>query len=152
MKLVPLNGANLSHFEKRCAAVSESSNRKWGQMSVTQMLNHLRLLVELSLEERQLPDVSNWLSRTKFFQWAIIEIMPWPKGKIKAPLTLNDPTLKPFAEEKQLFELSMKRFAEAVDSKPGRITRSPMVGPISLEKWSRLHGKHLDHHLNQFGV
>ena len=152
MNLVPLDPIGLTAYKSRFAKIAENSPRQFGKMTATEMLNHVRLLVEVSLEERQLPDFSTWFTRTALFHWVLIEMLPWPKGKIKVPVDLLDPTLKSFDEERQLLVSTLERFAAAVGAQPSRITRSPMVGNITLQKWSRLHGRHLEHHLQQFGA
>jgi hypothetical protein len=152
MKLVPLDPAGLAIYKSRFAKIAENTPRQFGKMTAGEMINHVRLLVEVSLEERELPDFSNWLSRTALFRWVLIEILPWPKGKVKAPVDLLDPTLKSFDEEHRLLDGALERFAAAVHAQPLRITRSPMVGTITLRMWSRIHGRHLEHHLQQFGA
>lgn len=120
-------------------------------MSVQEMLNHVRLLMETSLGERTLRDVSNPLSRLGIVQNLML-LMPWPKGKIKAPIKLLDDEVGSFAEERAKLVAVIQRFAAAVAQEPGRLVASPLMGPVTLAFWSRLHGKHVDHHLRQFGV
>jgi len=150
MPVLSLDVSNLTHFRQRIARLSDDSQRRWGSMDVAQMLNHVRTLILVSLEERTLPNVSNWFSRTALARWMVLA-MPWPGGKIKAPIDIRDGEIASFEEERQMLEDAVVRFAERATAHPQQITISPLVGPIPLCFWAKLHGKHLDHHLRQFG-
>lgn len=152
MALVPLTKQTLAQYSGRFAKLAENSTRLWGTMTAVQMLNHVRLLLELPLGERTLKDISNWFTRTRLAHWLLIDVMPWPKGRLKPPMKLIDDNLGTFEEERSKLLEVMQRFADLVETDPQRIVRSPFLGPITLKFWSRLQGKHLDHHLRQFGA
>ena len=119
-------------------------------MSLAQMLAHLRIVFEISLEERDVKDESRaWLMP---ILWVVMFRVwtNWPKGRIKAsPQFLDDSADDIEAERTQLIAL-MRRFVEAAETDPRRIVLEPMLGRISLEKWRRVHGLHTDYHLRQF--
>lgn len=135
----------------RFQALSDSAPRRWGSMTAHQMLNHVRHLLEVALGERTMADFSNAITRNPVVRWLAIEL-PWPKGRINPPVKMLDDRLLPFAEERNLLIEAMGRFADSHARDPGRIVASPILGPITLDSWSRLQGKHLDYHLRQFGA
>ena len=47
---------------------------------------------------------------------------------------------------------AMEQFVDALDGEPDRIAVHPAFGDLTLRKWAKLHGKHFDHHLRQFGA
>jgi hypothetical protein len=148
---IDLNSDTLASFESRVAALDPAAERRWGTMSVAQMLAHLRITFEVSLEEREVRDESRaWLLPVIWL--LLFEIWTdWPKGKIKASRQfLNDDADNAEVERMQLIE-AMRRFVERSENDPGRIVLEPMLGRISLKKWQRVHGIHADYHLRQFG-
>lgn len=119
-------------------------------MNALQTLNHLRQLLEVSLRTRTMPDFSNWFTRTPVARWLVLNL-PWPKGKIKAPISMIDEHLESFETERAQLLGAMQAFVEAHTANPAQIVRSPFLGSIQLAAWAKLQGKHLDHHLRQFG-
>ncbi len=152
MARIDLDSGTLAEFERRVNAVRSTNERLWGKMTLAQMFAHLRIIFEISLEERAVKDESRaWLMP---IVWILLFQIwtDWPKGKIKAsPQFLDDSAGDIEAERFQLIE-SMRRFVKRSESDPGRIVLEPMLGRVSLKKWRRVHGVHTDYHLRQFGA
>lgn len=152
MPRIDLNRDTLPQFADRVRALVSTDSRQWGTMSLAQMLAHLRIVLEISLEERETVDESRaWLMPIIWllmFEW----ITNWPKGKVKASAQfLNDDANDVESERAQVLDL-LARFVERAESEPGRVVLEPMLGRISLAKWQRVHGLHTDYHLRQFNV
>ncbi len=152
MARIDLDSATLPEFGRRVTAISSTEQRQWGTMSLAQMFAHLRIVFEISIEERETKDESRaWLMP---ILWILLFCIwtNWPKGKIKAsPQFLDDSAENIEVERSRLIE-SMCRFVERSESDPQRVVLEPMLGRISLKKWQRLHGVHSDHHLRQFSA
>jgi len=151
MRTIPLDAEHLGYFEERIDRLTPHSKRRWGKLSVEGMLAHLRTSIELSLKERPSLSASNALSRTRLFQWLVMEVMPWPKG-IKAPDAMTPPPDGNLAAEAAALKAAMHRFVQAAQRDPERVTESAGFGPLSFRRWARLHGRHTRHHLEQFGI
>ena len=152
MPKIDLNRETLPDFERRVKALESTESRQWGTMSLAQMLAHLRIVLEISIEERQTIDESRaWLMPIIWllmFEW----ITNWPKGRIKASAQfLNDNAEDVESERAQVLDL-LRRFVERSESEPERLVLEPMLGRISLKKWQRVHGLHTDYHLRQFNA
>lgn len=150
MPKINLNSETLPGFAERIRALESTESRQWGTMSLAQMLAHLRITLEISLEERETTDESRaWLMPVIWFlmfEW----ITNWPKGKIKASAQfLDDDAEDVESERAQVLDL-LGRFVERSESEPDRVVLEPMLGRISLAKWQRVHGLHTDYHLRQF--
>jgi len=149
---IDLDSVTLAEFERRVNAIASTTERQWGKMTLAQMFAHLRIVFEISLEEREVKDESRaWLMP---LLWILMFQIwtDWPKGKIKAsPQFLDDSAEDIEVERAQLIE-SMRRFVNRSESDPERIVLEPMLGRISLKKWRRVHGVHTDYHLRQFGA
>ena len=150
MARIDLDSVTLPEFERRVNAIGSTEQRQWGTMSLAQMFAHLRIVFEISLEEREANDESR-ASLMPILWILLFRIWTnWPKGRIKAsPQFLDDSAEDIEAERSQLIE-SMRRFVERSVSEPERIVLEPMLGRVSLKKWRRVHGVHSDYHLRQF--
>ena len=152
MARIELDCATLPEFERRVKALGPTAPRQWGTMSVARMFAHLRIVLEISLEERETRDESRaWLMP---ILWVLLFRLwtNWPKGKIKAsPQFLDESAEDVEAERAKVIE-AMRRFVERSERDPGRIVLEPMLGRISLKKWQRVHGVHTDYHLRQFNA
>jgi hypothetical protein len=116
-------------------------------MSIGQMLWHVNEAMEAALGRVTLHPVKSPLPRP-LMKFIVINI-PWMRGA---------PTLPNWvAREEHDFGLERTRCARLIDEIAARgldaeWPPSPMFGPMSGRDVTRLHAKHLDHHLTQFGV
>jgi hypothetical protein len=136
-----------SSIRSRVQSLTPRSTRKWGKMSVDQMLWHCNQVLATSLgdvvvELRRPPFPVPVL---KFFLFNL----PWPKGAPTAP-EYQAVDVRVFEEEQQRCLDLIDRFAAQ------RIDRDnwprAVFGPLTGLEWSRLHARHLDHHLKQFSA
>lgn len=136
-----------AEVEKRLAALRSDSPRKWGTMSVDQMLWHVNRTLQLHLGEITAPRLRVPLPRS-VMKFLVLNI-PWPKGA---------PTLAALvAKEQHDFALERQRCLELLDRFARRRLdeewpENPIFGKVSGNDLSRLQAKHLDHHFRQFGV
>ncbi len=134
-------------IERRLRQLRPESPRKWGRMSVGQMLWHVNEAMEAALGLVQLPPAKSPLPRP-LMKFIVIN-MPWPRGAPTLPQWVADRD-RDFASERDrclrlIDELAAKRLG---DEWP----HSPVLGHMSGNDVTRLHAKHLEHHLKQFGV
>jgi len=152
MAKLDLNAATAQVFEDRLTKIEDSAQRQWGTMPPEKLLRHLTFMFELSLNERQakgvfipMPRFLVWLL---FFEW----FTDWPKGKIQAPPQFFPDPEGDVAAERVACIAGLHRFIERLQSEPDQRGFSPLLGNITLHKWARVHGVHMDHHLRQYGV
>ena len=133
---------------RRLNALRPDTNGRWGKMSVAQMLWHVNEAMEGALGRVVTEPVRVLLPRSmlKFF----VLNAPWGKGA---------PTLKRWIPRSNSYDFASerdrcRRLVEELASKPLGDTwaDSPNLGRMSGSEVSRLHAKHLNHHLTQFGV
>ena len=112
MPKIDLNRDTLPDFERRISALTSTQSRQWGTMSLAQMLAHLRIVLEISLEERETTDESRaWLMPIIWllmFEW----ITNWPKGKVKASTQFLDDTAEDVESERAQVLKLLGRFVE----------------------------------------
>ncbi len=121
-------------------------------MNVARMFAHLRITFEISLEERAAKDES-WPLLLPVLWVLLFEVWTdWPKGKIKASPQFLDDDAEDVEQERSLLLEAMRRFTARAEREPERPVLEPMLGRVSLKKWRRIHGVHVDYHLRQFGA
>jgi hypothetical protein len=133
--------------KRRLDALTPTSPRRWGKMSVDQMLWHMATAMELTMGRTTLdwtpPPIPGPIIR--FFALE----MPWWKGMPTAPSFVARAQYD-FAEQKarclRLLDESVA-MAEA-----GTLPRHPAFKTDSPDWLMALQGKHFAHHLTQFGV
>ena len=141
-----------NQIKNRLGKLEPQSERRWGKMTVPQMLAHCSLSM----------------------QWAVGEVVPEKgalpirlMGRLVKPMVLrndqplgkNSPTAKSLivADERDL-DQERERLSALIDKfvagGPAGCTTNPhsFFGKMTAEEWSILAYKHIDHHLRQFGV
>jgi uncharacterized protein DUF1569 len=135
-------------IQQRLRELRPDAQRRWGKMTVAQMLKHVNVVMESALGKISVPPEKPPLPRP-IMKFIVINI-PWPKGA---------PTIKPFVvtEENCDFEAERVRCLRLIDELASKNLESewppsPMLGQMSGRDVTRLHAKHLNHHLTQFGA
>ena len=134
-------------IETRLNALRPDSPRQWGAMTVDQMLWHVNQFLEASLGEGTLAAQKSPIPPAvlRFF----LLYMPWPK---------SSPTNKAaVAKVEHDFDAERARCRALIDRFVGRPLDGewpvdPTFGAGGGTFASRLHAKHLDHHLRQFSA
>lgn len=137
----------LASIRSRLGQLRADSRPVWGRMTPDQMLWHMNQALGTSLGRMSPPRNRALLPRPvlRFF----VLNFPWPR---------NSPTNKDWvARERHDFNAELARcqalvsdfVARPVDE---RSAVHPLFGQMSGRQQSRLHAKHFDHHLKQFGL
>jgi hypothetical protein len=133
---------------RRLRTLRADAGRRWGKMSVAQMLWHVNEAMEGALGRIQTDPMKVPLPRplVKF----LVLNAPWGKGA---------PTLKRWVPQHDSYDFAAERerccrLIDEIAAKPlsDAWADSPTLGRMSGLDVSRLHAKHLNHHLTQFGA
>jgi hypothetical protein len=132
---------------RRLKTLRPDSERKWGKMSVAQMLWHLNESMACAVGEIKRSPAKAMLPKSimKFF----VLNMPWMKGAPTVPEWVAKDEHDFAAERDRCIRLIEVMTARKID---GEWSDDPLLGRLSGDEVSRLHAKHLNHHLTQFGV
>ena len=133
----------------RLECLRADSPRKWGVMSIEQMLAHcqqpLRVAVgDLALKRSLIGFLFGRMAKKK-----LLSPEPWKRSLPTAPeFKIASP--RDFNTEKAALRGLIERVGLAG---PAGLTKSPhpFFGPLSSEEWQALQWRHLDHHFTQFG-
>ncbi|HEY1871027.1 MAG TPA: DUF1569 domain-containing protein [Chitinophagaceae bacterium] len=132
----------------RINKLSPDSKPQWGKMNVSQMLAHLQMPIGSALGVYSLP-------RTLFGR--IVGPLVKPMMYSEKPFKRNSPTdlsfimtcyEKDFAKERQGTINMINNFKE--ENIKNEV--HPFFGKMTKEQWSKAMYKHIEHHLQQFGV
>lgn len=152
MSWVPLEKDTMIDFIRRIEKIELGNAPLWGKMNTAEMFRHVRRMIEISLDEYKIVDKSNVISRL-ILRPLVFGFLPWSKGMPNGAPEDYHPKPSGNAEfEKEVLVKAMYRFIDELEVKPDIIRISEGFGPVSLTYWSKMHGKHIDHHLKQFGV
>lgn len=132
---------------QRVKALSPDARGRWGKMTVDQMLWHVNQAMAADLGEARLSDKRPPLPR-KLIKFVVLNL-PWSKGAPTNPALVTQAAYD--------FDAERARCLRLIDAVANRTIEGvwvdhPTFGPMLGEEVSRLHAKHLDHHLRQFGA
>ena len=139
-----------AEITNRLNLLSPESKALWGKMNVSQMLAHSKEAFKVPLSDKKMPRMFIGLLMGWIFKKKLYNDEPWKKNLPTAPnFIIKD--MRDFETEKAgLFEL-VDKFYNAGPDNVGKFPH-PMFGNFTSEQWGQSMYKHLDHHLQQFGV
>jgi hypothetical protein len=140
-----------AEMNNRVHQLTHQSVALWGKMSTEQMLSHVQVPMKLALGDiRMRRHIFGYIFGPKAKQQLLKEI-PFAKNLPTDPRFKRKGNDHNFLVEKNRVMDLLDRF---VDIDPAAIGRypHPFFGTMTQEEWGVLLWKHLDHHLQQFGV
>ena len=135
----------ISRIEK----LQPTSQAQWGRMNVSQMLAHCSGPLETYFKEKKVKRDLMGLLFGKIAFKQLISNKPWRRGLPTAKeFKITD--LRDFEEEKGKLLSNVKRFSN--EGYTITFFIHPFFGKLSSQEYALFNYKHLDHHLQQFGV
>lgn len=136
---------------KRIDQLSPITQRRWGKMNVSQMLAHCSIPYAQALgENTQAPPLIMKIIMRLFMRGLLTNEVPYKKNSPTAPAFIIVDQRDFEKEKAQLKNYISKVFELGTTHFEGKSQIT--LGPLSSVEWSNLLYKHLDHHLQQFGV
>jgi hypothetical protein len=135
----------------RIERLTPTTTALWGRMTAPAMLAHLNVSYEMVYESKHpRPNALMRLVLRWFVKEGVVGPKPYAKNLPTAP-AFRIAGERDFAAEKARLIGYLRRVQQE-----GRATfegrESLSFGPLTAAEWNVLFGKHLDHHLGQFGV
>jgi hypothetical protein len=124
------------------------SAARWGKMNCRQMLAHVVDGMKMALGEISCQPKQSFLRRSPFKQ-IVIRWLPFPKNAPTAPELLSRKPEEIADEIEKIREL-IGQFAKRNPNEDW--AEHPLFGKLSAKDWGVLAYRHIDHHLEQFGV
>ena len=133
----------------RIRSLTPDNERRWGKMDCPTMVGHCADGLKMVLGER---DVGKPRGPYRFapLRYLLIHVVPWPKGKAKAPM---EPRQRSVEELEERRDALLGLVARAAETPPGEFADThPLFGRMKHRDWGVLVYRHLDHHLTQFSA
>ncbi|MEM7039959.1 MAG: DUF1569 domain-containing protein [Bacteroidota bacterium] len=148
-----LKNADYEKVLARIEALSPENERKWGKMTVYQMLAHVADQLRGALFMKSVEEKSNFFSRN-LLKRLVLAGMEAPKGKVTtapefaAEFSGTPPT--EFQKDRETLKQLLSDFrAKQADFE---WQNHPSFGRLTKNQWGKLVYSHLNHHLKQFGI
>ena len=135
---------------QRLAALTPASTRRWGQLSASGMLCHLRESTRMALGELPVKPKGKKVFQVFPVKHLLLYVVPFPKGAPTAPELLQGVPGNDFETDKARLSELLTRVG--LGSYEGLGPVHPLFGALSWQEWGAAMYKHTDHHLRQFGV
>lgn len=136
----------------RINKLTPETQRKWGKMSVDQVLAHMNVAYSLAFEpeKHKKPSFIAKFFLTKFVKPKIVAEGNYKQNLPTSPVFII-PDHKNFEEEKKKLIGNIQKVQQlGASAFDGKINLS--FGKMSAQEWNNMFAKHLNHHLDQFGV
>ncbi len=136
---------------QRINALKTDTQPKWGKMSADQMLAHCNVTYELVYDPKtpKAKGFKKWMLKT-FVKNIVVSEKPYKKNSRTAPEFLISDSKNFEAEKDRLIDYIKQTQTLGAEHFEGKESHS--FGELPAKDWNNMFYKHLDHHLNQFGV
>lgn len=139
-------------YINRINNLTPETQRKWGKMSVDQVLAHLNVAYDLTFTPEKFPKPS-FIAKfllSRFVKPKITNEIPYKQSLPTSPVFIIADE-RNFEEEKAKLIGNIQRVQqlgrEAFEGK-----ENINFGKMTAQCWNNMFAKHLNHHLEQFGV
>ena len=139
-------------YINRINNLTPETQRKWGKMSVNQVLAHLNVAYDLTFMPEKFPKPS-FIAKfllSRFVKPKITNEIPYKPSLPTSPVFIIADE-RNFEEEKAKLIGNIQRVQqlgrEAFEGK-----ENINFGKMTAQCWNNMFAKHLNHHLDQFGV
>ncbi len=137
----------------RLRSLRPESARRWGRMSVHQMVCHLSDSFRVVVGQKPVSGIDSLLHRTLVKWLALYLPIPWPAGiRTRPEIDQHVGGTPPgdFASDIAELEALLELFIAHEECPDQRL--HPTMGRMSDAAWLRWGYLHMDHHLRQFGA
>jgi hypothetical protein len=137
---------------RRLRTLRADSQRRWGKMSVHQMVRHVGDACRIGCGDVVVSDASGLAQRTVIKWIALYTPLKWPPGIPTRP-EIDQQIVAGGSSD---FATDLARTIALVEALAARAgardwPRHPIFGRLSGSAWMRWGYLHVDHHLRQFG-
>jgi hypothetical protein len=144
------NDADRSSILQRLDALRADSPRQWGKMNPAQMVTHCARALETGAGERPMKQKLIGRILMPFFRKSILGEKPFSRnGPTDPSFVVSDE--REFSTERQKLVDLIGRFVVRGPAAAATQTHA-FFGRMTGEEWGETMYKHIDHHLQQFGV
>jgi Protein of unknown function (DUF1569) len=123
----------------------------WGKMNAAQMMAHCQVPIKVGLGEANIKQSFIGFLFGRMAKKAFLKDIPFKKN-LPTDKSFIMADEKDFELEKQQLTNLIRRFGDKESASILNTRVHPFFGKMTVNEWGLLSWKHLDHHLQQFGV
>lgn len=140
------------NYIDRINQLTPFSDPKWGKMSVDQMLAHCNVTYEMVYEPQKHKTPSGIVKfiLKNFVKSKVVGEKSYPQNSPTAPQFIIKESKDFGLEKKRLIGFIQKTQQFGKEAFEGKESFS--FGKLKAQEWNNMFAKHLNHHLEQFGV
>lgn len=145
------NQAVVTETINRINTLTPESKAQWGKMGVSSMLAHCNVVYEMVYEDKHpKPNVLMRFILKSFVKDVVVNEKAFKKSSMTSPAFIIKDERQFEKEKTRLIDYLSKtqQHGESYFDKK----ESHSFGVLTKGEWNNMFYKHLDHHLNQFGV
>jgi Protein of unknown function (DUF1569) len=135
---------------QRLGALQADTPRKWGKMNAAQMVTHCRRALEAATGDRPMKQKLIGKILMPFFRKALLGEKPFSRNGPTDPSFVVADERELSTERQHLGDVIAKFVARGPDA-AGKATHA-FFGAMTGQEWGETMYKHIDHHLQQFGL
>lgn len=136
---------------ERINRLQPQTTANWGKMNVAQMLAHCNVSYEMVFDKHHAkPNAFMKFVLKMLVKSKVVSEIPYKKNGQTAPQFVISDSRDFSKEQKRLIDYLIKTQELGGNYFDGKESHS--FGVLNKTEWSNMFYKHLDHHLNQFGV
>lgn len=141
----------VNNLLNRLDNVTKDTKPQWGKMTAPQMVAHLNVAYEMTLEDKhKRPNAIARFLIKLLAKSTVVGPKPYAKNGRTAPeFIINDD--RDIDAEKQRLKTYMNQVLK-IGGDAFHNRESYAMGKLTTDEWNMLFAKHMDHHLQQFGV
>lgn len=145
------NHAVTTEVINRIDKLSASSQPLWGTMSVDKMLAHCNVSYEMAFENTH-PKPNGFMRfiLKALVKNTVVNDKPYKKNSQTGPAFIIKDDKNFLIEKNRLIDYILK--TQQLGESHFDQKESLSFGKLSKKEWNNMFFKHIDHHLNQFGV
>ena len=135
---------------ERLAKLDTNSERQWGKMTPSQMMEHVARAIEMAISKEPKKQILPGKLFSRFFRKEYFGPDPFKRNRPTGPwlIVRDEPDFEPTRE--RLSTLITKLHHAGEPATDGNV--HPFFGTLTGKQWGETQYKHVDHHLRQFGV
>ena len=124
---------------------------KWGKMNAHEVVQHLRLAIQMSLENQN-GKVKTPEDRLPLFKKFLMSDKPFRPFENQPEFFDRKIESNGFEELKDALLKELEQLLQWFKKHPQHKAVHESFGTLGVEEWTQLHFKHFRHHLSQFGL
>ena len=146
------NATEAQTYINRINQISANATPLWGTMNAGQMLAHLSVAYEIAFEPqkfKKMGGIAKFIMKN-FVKAKVVGEKSYPKNGPTSPLFKVTADKDFETEKKKLIGYIQKTQQLGREAFDGKENHS--FGKLTAQEWNNMFAKHLNHHLEQFGV